>query len=290
MSGYIFENDSILKYFIYYVIKKSLISTDTLFNLRKLCKKWKQQIEYESDDVIRTLKYQIIIREKLKYDKDSYDHNTYKRKIIKNTLTSLYTQYKKLKLPGIDFCYSDLDLDEEPEKIYFVSSKNMPNEFSIFLEEYYINPTVYVRLYPPEVIQNSINFHKNKLRSYLDTDLNLIKVIFLVPLCYSKHYKAFYHDKQYINILCYINIIDENLKKLFPEKYIVLSLELDDLENNEEHFNSIQKYLNNISKSIFSENIKDKIADYSYPENLASNSKSFERCFDILLQNQKFNL
>lgn len=296
-NNFIFRDNEVFRYFICYVIKRNLLSPNKLFEFRTLCSKWKQTIEYESSEVERLLKYQQEIVKKLFYDTNTYDQYHYKRKIIKNTLIPWFPKYKELQIPFINSCYMDLDFDDEPEKVYIVCEENIPNEFRIFIQEYYNSPTVYVKLYPPEIIKKSIMEHKNKLRDYLinmsDGKLELYGRIFLVPLCYSKHYKIHYKDKQFVNILCFINVVDKELESDFPEmheRYIVLTIELEDLENNEFHYELLQKYLMSISKSIVSDNSQDKIPDYYYPQDVAQNAQSFDKCFDLLIQNQKFNL
>jgi hypothetical protein len=226
-----------------------------------------------------------------------YDQYHYKRLIIKNSLIPQYPKYNELRIPFINFCYMDFDNEEDDntpkEKIYFIDELNIPFEFYIFLEEYLNNPTVYVRLYPPEIIRKNISDQKNNLRGYMSKSIELYKVIFLIPLCYSKHYRIHFKDKQYITILCYINVIDKELEFSFPdlsERYISLIIEMNDLENNELHFDKIQQYLSDISKSILSDNVEDKITDFYYPQDIAQHSQSFEKCFDVLIRNQKFNL
>lgn len=292
----IFRTQEILRYFICYVIKKNLLTDAKLFDLRKLCKSWKNTIETESDDVQHILKYQLSMRDKLKYDKEIYDQHHYKRQIIKNILEPLLPKYHELKIPFIDSCYMDLDFIDpaESEKCYYVGEHSIPYEFMVFLREYYDSPTVYVKIYTPEIIKKVITDHKNKLREYLclyTEKPELYGIIFLVPLCYSKHYREHYKDKQFLNILCYINLIDKNLADDFPdEKYIVLTVDIDDLEDNDAHYSIMQKYLASITKSITSDKVQDKIADYYYPQDLAQNAQSFDKCFENLIRNQKFNL
>lgn len=290
-------NKETIKYFICYIIKRNLISTINLLEFRKICKQWKYIIENESSIINRLLTYKIEINKKLFYNKTNYDQYHYKRIIIKNILIPLFPQYQKIKIPFINSYYMDLDDMEIQDKVYFIGDENIPIEFSIFLQEYYNSPTVYIRIYPPNIIEKNIIEHKNKLRERIINmkidKPDLYGIIFLVPLCYSKHYRSHYKDKQFINILCYINIIDKDLESDFPEtyeRYIVLNIELNDLENNELHYDTLFKYLMDISKSIISNDPQNKLKDYYYPQDLAYNAQSFEKCFDVLIQNQKFNL
>src|SRR5271170_2075457 len=290
MSSYVFKNDDTLRYFICYIVKKNILTTIKLLDLRKLCKSWKLSIESESDDVNRILNYKKIITQKLKYDKNIYNADYYKRIIIKNTLNPLFPMYEQIKITTVNICY--MDIDEDNDINYFVGEDDLPYEFKIFLQEYNINPTIYVRIYNPQIIIKTIADHKNIIRDkIINSDLsqpNLCRIIFLVPLCYSKHYRVHYKDNQFINVLCFVNIIDNELKNIFPdERYVVISIEVDNLEDNEVHCFTMQKYLLSIYKSIVSDDPQDKIAEYCYPQDLANCLQSFDKCFDNLIQNQR---
>src|ERR1700678_1246485 len=111
-----------LTYLIYFIIKNDLVSLIKLYRLRSLCKKWKQVIESENMYIDKLVKYQIEIKNKLKYDKDIYDQHSYKRIIIKNALILIYDSYKKLKIPYINLCVSD------DARMYFIDEHKMPYE------------------------------------------------------------------------------------------------------------------------------------------------------------------
>src|SRR6185437_2113083 len=175
-----------IKYFLTYVIKKNLLSNIKLLEIRQLSKKCREIID-NSSDIKRIITYQHEIQKKLSYDKNIYDQFHYKRILIQKSLSSIYSNYKKLRIPIIIFGYLGLDFEEEIEKTYYISEEVFPLEFRIFLYEYYCNPTVYVKLYPPNIIQKSLDLQKSGLRNYIcqaKGKPDIYNVVYLIPLCY----------------------------------------------------------------------------------------------------------
>lgn len=287
-----------MEYLVHFIIKKNLVSVTKLLQMRTLSRQMGVSIENESFDVKRLLKFYKEITQKLCYDSKVYDQYYYRRLVIQNNILQIFQKYKEITIPSISSCYTDLDDNDDDfqEKMYFVNEEPIPIEFNIFLHEYKKSPSVHVRPYPPELIQQIILKQRENIRRFLinmGEKLDLHGISYLVPLCYSKHYPSHYRDGQYINVLCYINLIDKELEPEFPEpceRYITFIVEMDDLDNVNNHYLAIKKFLNKISRSVSTSDSASKVNEYYYPQDLARSAQSFEKCFDILIQNQNFNL
>lgn len=286
----IFGND-LIKYLTNFIIKYNLVDDIKLYELRKLNKQWKLIIEQENAEVVRMIKYHNNIRKKLHYDRDVYDNNYYKRIIIRNQFSQLYEEYKKITIPcmNIDYMIMDLDIDSDEnieEKVYVEEYIYMPYSYDIFIYEYSLNPSPYIEIFPVEYIKKNIFSHIVKLKKYMDIDYS--NVIFLIPICYSKHFKAHIKDKQYVSILCFINVIDKTLN--FPdyyERYIVLIIDLDNLENTAINYVTIQNYMENITDTIANNDNENKITDYYYADDIVTKCETFDTCLNTLFENQR---
>jgi hypothetical protein len=118
-------------------------------------------------------------------------------------------------------------------------------------------------------------FHE--MRNMLRDTGDVQYLIYINPLCYSKHYKSSLNDKQYINVLCYINYIDNSYDE---ERFFVLVLELNDLQNKEQHKKTLTNEINHIVQNVRS--------NIEYLDDL--DVQTFLRTIKILFKQQLFNM
>jgi hypothetical protein len=251
-----------------YIIKQNLIEVKIRFRLRLISKQIAQIIE--QDDLIKPLvKTQKNLGTLLLYDRQIYDSEYYNRLIINNSIRSEYKNYKKVQLPYIEQCTSDFDdIDElaQPELISFVGFGEMPNNYYIFLAEYFRNVNVQIILYPYSLIQSATQEYKYLLQQ--DLKLDSLDKIFLVPICYSEHQKIHFKDEEYVNIMCYIH----DMEHLETHNYIVIKLP--------SNINLIETLVK-IYKSITG---IEKFQKWLYAQNITDKAKSLESCIKDLLE------
>lgn len=231
------------------------------------------------------IEIQKIIKDKLKYDSHVYDENTYKRKILEKYFNNIYSKYFTLKIPIINFCYDDFD--EEVEKVYFIDEEDIPIEFKIFLHEYRINPSINLQIYPPDFILDIIKTNRTILVDYFNTinEDKHGKMVFLIPLIYLKYSKSHYLGFTNVNILCFINISENDEKILFeaPERqnrFIKISLEIED--SNIVHYKKLQKYVLDAQISVSGVDPNKRMMDYCYPEDILKDCQTFYQILDKL--------
>lgn len=184
------------------------------------------------------------LRDRLTYDKSIYDSAYSKRSVIRKTIESEFSSWKKINLPYIEWYEYDLDSSDEPD-IMEVLCEEMPPEFWIFFEEYRQFPSVLVKLYPPDTILKILDLHTRAFRSRILNDEPIENTVCYIPICYSKHF-AFKGDQNYINVLCFVCVIDPDLEDHLPEeneRYYVFELDLDNLEDKCIHFDELEKKL-----------------------------------------------
>lgn len=277
-------NDSALVYLFQYVIKKELLSIEKLYHLRFLSKSFRNTIDHECFEIRKLSKSHDDFKNKLYYDKDIYDKDTYNREVIKNIIKPLINDYIKIKLPVINYCVIDTDYIksifsiESSLKIPFIDYDDIPFEYKLFIHEYLLSPSTSIELYMPKFINSYINYS------------HVYKNILIIPLCYFKHRKVHYKDVQYVNNLCFISILDDELVKGFPnvnDRYTVLTVPLnseDDIDDNEKNQNDIIKYINKIINSVNTTNTNEKMNNYYYYSDISNNCYSFIKSIDLLIK------
>jgi len=255
---------------------------ELLFRCRLVCKIWNNYIQsrpFIHEWIIR----QREIKKSLEYDKKVYDEYSYKRDILSNMLALVEEEYKQLSVPGIQIGISDLD---EDESMVYVLDKALPLDMRIFLCEYFKSPNVIVKLYSPAFFRSVSESQAIILRKFLINDEKSLENIMLFsPICYSKHYKKRAKDQQCMNILCYINIVDETIGINFPsedERYIVFELPLDDLKDEKSHHEILKNFL--IEKTLELQQEQNSIVEIS------QNVQCIRGAFDTALQNHHYNL
>jgi hypothetical protein len=286
-----------LAFYISYISSKSLITSQKLLEWRAINKDWKTAIEQEAVDVKHILQLQSRIHKILYYDPEIYDKYTYRRNMLKREINVMYDKYHELTIPTIGWCVEDLDLDsDEPEKVYYVDSQGLPSEYYILLSEYAKSPSILVRLYAPEMLEQLSKSQTNFVRgtsAAVSGQFQASKLILLHPIAYTKHYRTSLKDKQYVAVVCYVNLLDEDLNNDFPdemERYLVLTVDLQDLDDKEEHYKKVSEMCLKITRSLITNNPKEKISEYIYPQNIAEDCQPLDRCLETILEHQKFNL
>jgi hypothetical protein len=252
-----------------------------LFHCRLICKLWNNYI-FSRNIIKDYAATQKNIRNLLWYDDKVYDEFYYKRMILCNKLCGLDDEYKQLMIPDIQQYISDLDDDESMQ---FVIEKPLPLDIRIFLCEYFHSPNVIAHLYSPDFIRKVSELQSALLRTYLIDSMDIDKLILFTPICYSKHYRMRVKDQSFINVLCYINIIDVCLESEFPsmdERYIVFELPLVNLKDKVMHQEELQKFLLRKSQSVALN--PDEMME------IIQNIQSINNSFDTILKNHYYNL
>jgi hypothetical protein len=270
------------KYFLNYLAsatgsQREQSRENLLLACRGVCKSWNKYIL--SLDAFREWdEKQKEIRKLLLYDDKVYDENYYRRLVLQNSLQGQDQVFKKTTMPGVQFCFSDLD----EETMLFIVDKSIPLDVRIFFCEYFRRPNVIVSLYPANFIKSVSSQQASYLRQKLLIDTTLSGVLLFTPLCYSKHYRVNLKDKQYVNVLCYTNIIDLNLESEFPamdERFVVFEIPVSNMDG-EEHFTEIQEFLSFKTEELIDADIHE----------ITQNVQSIVHGFETLLENHYHNL
>jgi hypothetical protein len=273
--------------YIDFVLSKKLIPVETVLDWRILDRIWCMIIE-SNYDVKNILSIQSKLRRYLWRDPDIYDNNSYKISMIRDDINSILYEYQNIQVPTVAWCYDDM-ADDSNTKIYFISTKLVPVEYLMFIHEYSLSPSIQIKPYTPESVagftKEQISFLRGfEFNNFLDT-----KVILLTPLVYSKHYRVNLKDKQYITVLCYVNLIDQLLESEFPdERYITITVELKDLDDKDEHHKKLIKEILKITQSIMEP--EQKMSYFIYPQNVAEKCESFDKSLEEIFSQQRFNL
>lgn len=252
--------------------------SNDLLKCRLVCKRWNQQIIKSPPVKEKLFKYSL--SNLLWYDKKEYDKNSVHRQIIAQELLSTWDGYHTDIIPGIEFLQDDLDYEKPigaSECITAIIPKKLPHEFLTFLNVYREFPNNKIRLYPIEFMVTIADSQFHEIRNILRDTGDVQDLIFINPLCYSKHYKSSLNDKQYINVLCYINYINNSYDE---ERFFVLVLELNDLQNMESHKKHLIAEINHIVQNVRS--------NIEYLDDL--DVQTFLRTIKILFKQQLFNM
>jgi hypothetical protein len=288
-----FFNDEFIR------ISKKFWSTKTLINLLTLNKIWYDRLINE-DEIKAVVKLQIDIRNIIKHNTDVYDNFTYKRKILKTVFSPTLQLYKNLNVPYITCSYSEDDLDEdEPNSIYliyYIAEKRLPNELLIFLSEYEKTPDPRVNVFQPEYITRFIRKatqELNKLKLYTSSKPQYTNMVFLIPVCYSKHYKHVHKDANYVSVLCYVHIIDTEIEDKLVNKsnrYIILHIGLKNLDETQFILNEVETYINSIYTSLTTNNNKEKLKEFYYYQDILNISENFVKCLTELVKRYQIHI
>jgi len=199
------------------------------------------------------------------YDENIYDGYFYKRRMMKRKLEST-PPYDTLKIINIEYYYDDLDLDDsaeandgqdDKELIISIKTDAFVPEFMMFFEIYKQYPSPFVRLYPLSFMEELFSAQYKDLRNKINND-NLNNLVYLVPFCYSKHYRTQKIEKQCINILCYINIIDSVMNARAPinsHRFVTLEMEQEDGMISQTHIKSLTAFIMEYTENIQNGNI-----------------------------------
>jgi hypothetical protein len=257
------------------------ISVKQLCVMRLVCNRWTNAIE-TIDDVYEKL-IDVNILKRLFYRKrndgkpSTYGKDYYNKLTIRNRLKNLWEHYNSPLMVRLDYVEDDLF---EGDTVIAVESGHLPWEFEMFIKWYKEYPNTRIRLYRPELLRKLL---KQQIRHTQDRLDCVDNIVHLTPICYSKHYKGNMDDRQFINVLCYVNALDEAvLNDLggFYERFHVITLEIEDMQDKNEHYEAL-------CDAIF--DLTDKIeSDIGYIEDL--DLMTFCQCYDRLIKKQRFNL
>lgn len=270
----------VFKYFINYLVSKSLYSDENLFVLRILSKTTKIIIE-SNDRIKKIIDYQNNIKKILSYDKDVYDRYYYVRITTQNLFKNLYEKYKLIRIPYITYCFMDSDSEnEDNEKINYVDDGPHLLEFNIFLYEYINNPMIQLEIFPVKLIKNLQIENKSIMQKHILSE-NQNNLVLLTPLLYKKNEPESF-IKLPTKIIVHVNVINFDNNNINNNKYMIITTNLD-LQSSDFH-TDLKKYLTSITTSINSNSNINKIKEYHYLEDILKECFSFEKCFNILLK------
>jgi len=219
------------------------------------------------------------------YDKGIYDESSIRKGLIISDLRNNHTYEQKI-IPALTMYDDDLD---GGDPIVAVSDNYLPLEFRIFLSVYKEFPSNKIKIYSSDFMKKitSMQFDSTR-KSLLEGGRDdVCKIVHIHPLCYSKHYKNSVADTQFINILCYVNILgfdinppENNNFGEIDERFFVIVLEMDNLQDKEAHNKLVIEKITTIS-----ERVKSNI---EYLEDL--DLQTFMRAFKTVLKQQLFNM
>lgn len=241
------------------------------------------QIMCKNTHYLHLYETQRVIKDKLKYDDNVYDENTYNRVLLKKQFASIIPEYNQLKIPYINSCYDDFA--DENEKVYYIDEHEMFTEFKLFIEEYKKNPSVLFKVCYPAYISSILNLNKQLLTEYFclpDKDRHG-KFIFLIPLIYATYHKVHNQGSPITHILCYVNIPDEDPKILYElpaktNRFIRIDVEIDDARRS--FHDDLKKILKDIYLSVT--DTGKKIMAYYYPGDIFRDCLPFAQVLDKL--------
>jgi len=266
--------------------KYELISTQILVQHRMNNSDFQKSID-NNYSVFRNLhKSYSRIREYLEYDLSEYDNQYYKRQILQTSLKNNSETYFNMKIPVLE-SFEDPDMGIQ----CIVNYQKLPDSYYLFLSLYKEFPCTRVKLYPADWIQDMMVSNYDVLQSWVINMTNihdLENIIMFIPICYAKHFKQNPEDDQYIMLVCFVNVVDSSLDDDFPfinDRYYTIKLNLDSLEDNDLHHNTLTNTLLNQTQLI-----KKGDETMLLPRNIATQLGSFDEKFGELIDIQVFNI
>lgn len=262
----------------------SNFDNESLTKCRLVCKKWNSAVLKVPTIKMQSLRYHL--NNLLFYDKGIYDEHHVRKQIIVRELADMWQGFHQPIIPSLEMIQDDLDSDTDSESLVLaVVPTILPSEFLTFLDVYNVFPSNRIRLYSPKYMGQiaDIQFAMTREELIIDGESTVRKMVHIHPLCYSKHYKTSIGDKQFINVMCYVNILDNAEKKEYgnpDERFFVLVLEFDNLQDKETHRSLLIEQIQSITQNV-QHNIE-------YLEDL--DMQTFVRAFKLVLKQQSFNM
>jgi len=255
-----------------------------VLTMRKVCKKWNTIASAHPRVKWCTIHYHI--HDILFYDKKIYDESSVCKQLIIGELNEISHEYEEKIIPALGMVSDDLDGGDD---IVAVTKCYLPYEFRLFIQVYKEFPSNKIRLYSPKFLQKiaSIQFAMTRDMLIEEGPEGACKLVHIHPLCYSKHYRNSIVDTQFINILCYVNILgfdinppEKNNFGEVDERFFVIMLELDDLQDRKAHKKALIEKIETIT-----ERVKSNI---EYLEDL--DLQTFIHAFETIRRQQLFNM
>lgn len=276
--------------YLIYLFNLPYFKFKELLVLFQVCKKFKENIE-KNQQYQQIQKFNKNIINYLKYDVEIYNEFYYKRLIISNIFKKNYEKYftiRNFKIKRAELI-ADLD-DNKTLSIYLLINIHLPLEFLIFLKIYYLYPSIYIEVFPINFINKMIMLYRKIIQEDDKFLLNGIpeNMLFLIPLCFSKKFQKNYNDETSINILCLINILDNDITINEPmasnQSFIILNLKLLNIEDERNYFDEIQQFLLQIHHSLKNQDPDKKMKEYYYISNITTNASNFENCIKNIIK------
>ena len=266
--------------FVQNALRTKALSLGEICSLRVICNKWNSAIE--SVDALYEKIVEAGIFMRLHYPKRQdgkpslYKKDYYDKQIIISKSKTIWPEYNGPLVVYLNYVEDDL-LGEDI--VVSAEGTQLPLEFQLFIKYYQEYPDTRIRLYQPKILQKLVLQQIQYTHKRSDTS----RVVHLTPICYSKHYRGDMDDKQFISVLCYVNALDNSVFNDLGsryERFHVIILELDDLQDKKEHYDALVDAIFNITNKIES--------NVGYLEDL--DLMTFCQCYDRLLKKQKYNL
>jgi hypothetical protein len=254
-----------------------------VLSARAVCRKWNVALSTEP-----RIKYGVMhyyIRRILYYDKRVYDENSVRKQLIIEGLRLNGGKYEEKMIPALSMIGDDLD---DGDDIVVITKFYLPYEFRIFLTIYTEFPSYKIQLYSPNFMQKVTSLQFTMTRdALLEGRDTACKLVHIHPLCYSKHDKNSITDIQFINILCYVNILGFDInppeKNDFggvDERFFVIILELDNLQDRKVHKQLLIEKIKTITDRVES--------NIEYLEDL--DLQTFQNAFETVLRQYQSNM
>ena len=212
--------------FLYDCDLHGLLSFDDFCNLRLVSCQWDRLSITSCRELWRSL-FKLHMTKRLAYDKQIYDQEYRPRELIRAHLDEIKHLYDNNYIPVTEIVEDDLFMGDD---IVDIISDKLIEEFRMFLEIYREYPSTKVKIYPPSFLGRIAVDQLTMARKIVVNDQSLKNLVYFHPFCYSKHYKGSATDSQFINVLCYVNIMDPDISEDFgdyDERFYVITIEID---------------------------------------------------------------
>ena len=268
-----------LESFLYDCDCFGFLSFEDFCNLRLVSRQWDRLCVASCRSLWKDL-FKLHMTKRLEYDKQIYDQQYRPRELIRGHLDEIIHLYDNNYIPVTEIIEDDLFMGDD---IVDIISDKLVEEFRMFLEIYREYPNTKVEIYSPAFLSRIAGNQLTKAKEIVISGDSLKNLVYFHPFCYSKHYKCAADDLQFINVLCYVNIMDPDVSVDFgdyDERFYVITIDMDDLQDSEAHHDMVYDRIRHLTNNI--------LKSFDYLEVITLHT--FVKAYDLLVNNQKFNI